>query len=151
MSRKTCKYCKKRKNKKSFPKHSHRKDRLDSRCRSCIKKGTRLRTKIAKKSPPKTLFCYSCGKKSKKICLDHNHDTRKFRGWLCDPCNTSIGKLDDNLIGVANAFHYMLSTQKDFSEQEIIVLEILNRILVTKLSQIKFKQVKKVIDNADTL
>lgn len=151
MSRKTCRYCQKRKNKKSFSKHTHQKDKLDSRCKSCVEKGTKLRRKIAKKSPPKTLFCYSCGKKGKTICLDHNHGNRKFRGWLCDPCNTSIGKLGDNITGVANAFHYMLTTEKDFSEQEIVVLEILKTILATKLSQIKLKQVKKVIDNADTV
>ena len=30
-----------------------------------------------------------------KLCLDHDHETGLFRGWICKPCNTGIGRSDD--------------------------------------------------------
>lgn len=43
--------------------------------------------------------CDFCGKKfnGKKKNLDHCHDTHEYRGTLCTQCNTSLGKLGDNL------------------------------------------------------
>jgi hypothetical protein len=40
----------------------------------------------------------SCGLCSRvgKICLDHNHSTGKFRGWLCDRCNRTLGLANDD-------------------------------------------------------
>lgn len=106
MSRKICIYCGKRKNKASFAKHSHHKDNLDNRCRNCVKKHAKIRKKLHKKAPPKPEKCECCGKLI-KLCLDHDHETNKFRGWLCDRCNTGLGKLGDNLDGVIKAFNYL--------------------------------------------
>jgi hypothetical protein len=41
------------------------------------------------------------------LCLDHNHETGKFRGWLCDNCNTGIGKLGDTVEGLERAIAYL--------------------------------------------
>lgn len=41
--------------------------------------------------------CTICGRKI-KIAYDHNHETGKFRGWLCMNCNTAIGLLSDDPI-----------------------------------------------------
>lgn len=39
--------------------------------------------------------------------VDHNHRTGKVRGLICSDCNTGIGKLGDDLNGVANAMAYL--------------------------------------------
>ena len=51
--------------------------------------------------------CDCCGKTDEKLCWDHCHVTKKHRGWLCDNCNTGIGKLGDNLEGVQRAVDYL--------------------------------------------
>lgn len=104
---KACIYCNEEKHVSEFPKHSHYKDNLDSRCKSCIKTHTRLRTELHKKAPTKPEVCECCGKVPEKWCLDHDHQTHEFRGWICDKCNTGIGKLGDNLDGLYNAVKYL--------------------------------------------
>ncbi len=38
---------------------------------------------------------------------DHDHGTGRFRGWLCSQCNTGIGMLGDNVLGVQRAAEYL--------------------------------------------
>lgn len=33
--------------------------------------------------------------KGMKLCLDHNHNTNEFRGWICRECNIGLGLLGD--------------------------------------------------------
>ena len=44
--------------------------------------------------------CAICGSDKPRgygrMCVDHNHLTGKIRGILCQPCNTSIGKMMEN-------------------------------------------------------
>lgn len=109
MPRKICAYCEKRKNYGSFPKHTHHKDNLDSRCKKCIKKHTKIRNKLRKKAPDRPEICECCKKIPIKWALDHDHEHNSFRGWLCERCNTGIGSLGDNLQGVINAVNYLIS------------------------------------------
>lgn len=39
--------------------------------------------------------CQVCGS-DKKICVDHDHETGKIRGFLCDACNVALGKAEDS-------------------------------------------------------
>ena len=138
MSRKICVYCNKRKNSGSFPKHKHYKDNLDNRCKKCIKRHTKLRYKLRKKSPVKSDDCDCCHKIVKKLCLDHDHDDNSFRGWLCDKCNTGIGKLGDNLQGIINALKY-LTSRTQINDPKMLdcfikqITEALNDLLAKKL------------------
>jgi hypothetical protein len=53
--------------------------------------------------------CGICNKSFKKIraCVDHNHDTKKVRGLLCDKCNRGLGFFDDNIENMKNAIEYL--------------------------------------------
>jgi len=118
MNTKVCSYCKKRKSLKSFAKHILYKDKLDVRCRECVKKHESVRRKLHKSAPPKPKKCECCGLKPKKWCLDHDHSDDSFRGWLCSKCNEGLGKLGDNLNGVIKAVNYLIlaKNRKQFNE-----------------------------------
>jgi hypothetical protein len=45
--------------------------------------------------------------RSRSLVYDHCHDSMKFRGVLCDSCNTAIGKLGDTVEGIQRAINYL--------------------------------------------
>ena len=55
--------------------------------------------------------CAICGthqsELAKRLYVDHDHDTGKFRGLLCPPCNTGLGQFRDNTELLANAISYL--------------------------------------------
>lgn len=44
-------------------------------------------------------------------CLDHDHKTGKFRGWLCVRCNIGIGALGDDTEGLCEALRYLQNAE----------------------------------------
>jgi len=42
-----------------------------------------------------------------KCCVDHNHDTNKARGLLCNSCNIALGQFQDNTGHLKNAITYL--------------------------------------------
>lgn len=110
-ARKVCVYCEVSKVLADFPRHSHHEDRLDTRCRACIKKHSKLRRELKKTAPPKPERCECCNQKVETLCLDHDHETNTFRGWLCDPCNTGLGKFGDSIEGISKALEYLKRKQ----------------------------------------
>ena len=66
--------------------------------------------KLPKPTRPRPLLCECCGKAEstyKRLVLDHDHKTGKFRGWLCTSCNLGIGRLVDDLYSVRRALTYL--------------------------------------------
>lgn len=63
--------------------------------------------------PDKELFeCPVCKKKilagiTTKVVLDHNHDSGEVRGWICDSCNTGLGRFKDNIETLKEAIIYL--------------------------------------------
>lgn len=47
-----------------------------------------------------TGFCEICGvseaKCTKKLGMDHDHKTGRFRGFLCEGCNCGLGNFKDS-------------------------------------------------------
>ena len=98
---------------------------VNGRCRPCTKRhqsterAMQLRRRrsnarnhnrqLERAERPRPAFCELCGRAPNKgvLCVDHCHETGIFRGWLCSPCNRSIGQLGDNLEGLARAAAYL--------------------------------------------
>lgn len=53
--------------------------------------------------------CQICGKK-KRLCLDHDHNTGAFRGWLCHNCNLVLGNAYDDPTTLQKAIGYLHAT-----------------------------------------
>ena len=109
-STKQCVICSQVKHLEAFPKHIAHKDNLDTRCRNCIREGSKLRNKLRKQNPPPEAGpCPICKTHTTRWVLDHCHDTGSFRGYICDSCNLGLGKLKDNPETVASALNYLLT------------------------------------------
>lgn len=46
----------------------------------------------------------------KRLFIDHNHETGKIRGLLCQPCNTGLGHFKDNPVLLKKAVQYLKDT-----------------------------------------
>lgn len=88
------------------------------KCRTDIDKRA-PKTKQAKemeKLKPKTgqaFVCPICRKRSivgvtAKIVADHDHHTGNIRGWLCDSCNTGLGRFKNGENYLMNAYNYIV-------------------------------------------
>ena len=53
-------------------------------------------------------ICLTHEKDVKRVlCVDHDHDTGKVRGLLCDTCNRSLGLLKDSIETLTRAVKYL--------------------------------------------
>ena len=63
--------------------------------------------------PAKTVFiCPICDKRSivkitAEVRADHDHDTGVGRDWICDSCNTGLGRFKDNIAILEVAIEYL--------------------------------------------
>ncbi len=104
---KVCSYCGLKKKLECFSKQTTSKDNKDHRCNRCKNEHRRIRDKLKREAPPKPDSCDCCGKSYHLMCLDHDHLTNGFRGWLCHKCNSGIGHLGDNVEGLEKALEYL--------------------------------------------
>ena len=94
---------------------------IRSKCKICKRKQT-LRANELKKHYPYPDDDYSClicnitqtemknkgyAKQRLTWCLDHNHDTGDFRGYICQLCNTGISNLQEDIEILKNAISYL--------------------------------------------
>lgn len=60
--------------------------------------------------------CAICHKKETRkgytnLVVDHDHETSKVRGLLCDKCNRGLGYFDENIDFLVSAIEYLKSTK----------------------------------------
>jgi hypothetical protein len=116
---KSCSMCNKILSVHNFAKEGS-KGYLRYECRDCAKKHGKLVAKIKKSAPSVTADhkCPVCqrtanqlttyGKNKKSVWVaDHNHETEKFRGWLCHKCNLGLGNLGDSAERCKRAAEYL--------------------------------------------
>lgn len=70
--------------------------------------------KIWEKTKPNYIIweCPICKKRTipgltSKVVLDHNHITGKPRSWICDSCNTGLGRFKDDINTMYDAINYL--------------------------------------------
>lgn len=67
---------------------------------------------MMKIKPNKFFVCPICEKGSipditANLVIDHNHDNGTAREWLCDSCNTGLGRFKDNVELLEKAINYL--------------------------------------------
>jgi len=108
ISTKICARCEREKPLEEFaicnttPKKIHRK----RFCKICYGEMGKERNRIKKSAPQQSLTCDLCGKECKTV-MDHCHKELTFRGWLCNDCNTGLGKFHDNVRLLEKAVLYL--------------------------------------------
>jgi len=88
-------------------------------CKTCRKilDGMSIKSKTkgiwVKNKPSMTPFeCPVCKKRTiagvtSKVVLDHNHTTGEPRAWICDSCNTGIGRFKDDAAILQRAIKFL--------------------------------------------
>ena len=119
---KVCNHCKTEKELEDFYPRKDTTDKRDGRCKVCALAASKVVYQHKKKyGHTMSEVCDCCGRPPstsgkgsgiKKLCVDHDHETGEFRGWLCNDCNASIGKLGDNLEGLMRAVAYLKRAEK---------------------------------------
>jgi len=87
-------------------------------CRECRVDidGTHLltteRRRMQANKPAGIFTCPICGKTSiigvtANIVIDHNHSTGRARKWICDSCNTGLGRFKDDISLLRKVIKYL--------------------------------------------
>jgi len=111
-SKKICNICHKLRKTTDFAKNQNAKNNRSVRRPSCKDCRVRMegvgvsrtdRVKWLKKKPHNEPFeCPVCKKRTiagitSKVVLEHDHRTGKPGGWICDSCNTGLGRFKDDV------------------------------------------------------
>lgn len=100
---------------------------LRSECKSCAKKLAKQIEGYKCIPVPDDYKCPIClgteeecrglgGKKVGTWCVDHNHNTGEFRGWLCHSCNRTIGNFHEDTAKMRRAIEYLEGTNRAIIE-----------------------------------
>jgi len=110
--KKICNICHKLLSTEEFARNQNAKNNRSVRrpsCRECRKQlegkdmTPKAKLEWSKNKPQNEPFeCPICGKRTiagitSKVVLEHNHRTGEVRGWVCDSCNTGIGRFKDDV------------------------------------------------------
>ncbi len=63
--------------------------------------------------------CDICGLADDKMCIDHDHDNGKVRGFLCNNCNSGLGFLQDRYEVVQKAYKYLQNYHNSLDDDQV--------------------------------
>lgn len=125
--KKVCNVCHRLLDTEQFAKNQNGKDNRTVRRPSCndcrvdidgVGLNSKEKAKWEARRPNLELFeCPICKKitvpgLTSKIVLDHNHKDGSVRGWICDSCNTGIGRFKDDIDLLRRAIAYLEDQEK---------------------------------------
>ena len=120
--KKICNICHKLLDTRKFAKNQNGKNNRSVRRPSCtecrkdldgVNMSSKTKMEWLKKKPHQVPFtCPICEKRTiagvtSKIVLDHNHRNGEARGWVCDSCNTGIGRFKDDVGLIRRAIKFI--------------------------------------------
>ena len=91
---------------------------------------TAERRRMDPKPPDKTVFvCPICEKRTivgitAKVVADHDHKTGKGRNWICDSCNTGLGRFKDDITFFEKIIDYL----KRFEDDELGESDLISQV-----------------------
>lgn len=74
------------------------------------------RLEKATRPMPEDGLCECCGQGARRLVFDHCHATDKFRGWLCDNCNSGLGSFKDDIERFKKTILYLERFQSGLSD-----------------------------------
>ena len=120
VSVKVCNTCKKSKSLLDYGKASGSKNHTLPDCRECTSRKGTIRNALKKQHPypDEDYCCPICSKDADALryktqpdrkvwCLDHNHITDNFRGYICFRCNIAVGQVKDDPNIAFRLFEYL--------------------------------------------
>lgn len=116
-----CGRCKVDKEPTEFGNFKRGRDGLSSRCKECCAEVSREKNLMKNyglsSADYSRMFkeqggvCKVCGKpesaKRRSLAVDHCHSSGKIRGLLCQGCNVSLGRFNDDIALLKNAIRYL--------------------------------------------
>ena len=94
-----------------------------------VKLTTQERRKMNMKRPhDKTIFvCPICEKRTivgitARIVADHDHKTGKGRAWICDSCNTGLGRFKDDIVFFEKIIAYLRGFETNTGEDQNLLI-----------------------------
>jgi hypothetical protein len=72
-------------------------------------KNIKNKERVAGRKKPEQ--CEVCGA-LERIMFDHDHETGKFRGWICGRCNTALGMVKDNAETLMALSNYLIKSRQ---------------------------------------
>ena len=103
-----CRKCEKSKVLEDFPFFSTSDAGRKTTCKQCSQELAATRRTLRAANPvPEAGACPICKTHTEGWVLDHVHDTKEFRGYICNSCNLGLGKFHDDPEIILSALKYV--------------------------------------------